>query len=115
MLRAMHRFVDYHSKSMKHPIPLQFILLTACLAMAGCASSPDVVQVGADTYLIEKTARTIRLGLDGLTTAAQQDASAYCESYGSSAEILEQAESDRPYIPGNFPRVEVRFRCIPWQ
>ena len=90
------------------------ISILACLMLASCSSGPDIVQVGSDTYQIRKQSRTAALGVEGLRASAQQEATSYCASYASDAEILDEEDS-RSFIPGDSSWVEVRFRCTPWR
>jgi len=85
--------------------------VVAGLSVASCASNSGPIQIGPDTYLIEKESRTVLFGVGGLRTSAIQEAAAFCERRSATMEILSEAESSPPYIMGNFPRAEVRFMC----
>lgn len=94
----------------------QLVLLLGCLIiLAGCSSSADVVQIGTDTYSIRKESRTAMLGINGLKQSALTEATSFCESYSSSAEVLSESDSRPPYIAGTSSWVEIQFQCIPWR
>jgi len=93
----------------------QLVLLLGCLiTFAGCSSSAEVVQVGANTYSIRKESRTAVLGIEGLKEAAVQEATSYCERYSSALEVVSELDSRPPYIAGTSSWVEIRFQCTPW-
>ena len=94
----------------------RLILLLGCIfIVAGCSSSPNVVQVGTDTYSIRKESRTAMLGIDRLKAAAIEEATSYCETYSSSPDILSETDSRPPYIAGTSSWVEIQFQCLPWR
>ena len=110
----MPRVVGYHERVFREPDMRKSILLPGCLLIAGCLSGPEVVQVGNNTYLINKQSRAASFGIEGLRADARADASAFCARYSSNAEILDESDS-RSVIPGSASWVEVRFRCTPWR
>jgi len=93
-------------------LPLISALVSTLLA--ACASNPGVMQVGTDTYLVEKTSSTAVLGLDRLRSAAMAEASSYCQNHSGTAEIVEETATDPSLLPGRTSRVALRFRCEPW-
>jgi hypothetical protein len=87
------------------------LLLLALLPIAGCASHSGVVGVGGNSYLITKQAATGFPGLGNMKTEVIQEASAHCTTQKRQVQIGNISETQPPYILGNYPRVEVNFRC----
>lgn len=88
-----------------------FIALVAVVVSA-CASNSGVVQMGNDTYFISKQAATGFTGLGSLRGDAMRDAYAQCSKSGKSVEVTNTDQSNPPYLLGNFPRVDITFRCV---
>lgn len=83
-----------------------------CISLlAGCASNSGVVPVGQDTFLISKQAATGFSGLGTLKAEVYQAASETCSRGGKTMETTTYSESQPPFILGNFPRVDLTFRC----
>jgi len=79
--------------------------------LAGCASNSGVVPIGRGTYMISRQAATGFTGLGNLKAEALREANAFCEEQGKTFELLDNRESEPPYVLGNYPRVEIEFRC----
>jgi len=78
-------------------------LLVVCAA--GCASNSGVVPMGSDTYMVSRQAAT---GFTGMGTQAYEQ----CQKTGKSVQVLEAVDARPPYIFGNFPKTEIRFKCV---
>jgi uncharacterized low-complexity protein len=87
------------------------IALAAAL-LGACASNSGVVRMGNDTYLISKKAADGFTGLGKLRSEAMHDAYAQCSKVGKSVEVIKTDRSRPPFISGNFPRVDITFRCV---
>jgi len=68
--------------------------------------------MGNDTYFISKQAATGFTGLGSLRGDAMRDAYAQCSKSGKSVEVTNTDQSNPPYLLGNFPRVDITFRCV---
>jgi hypothetical protein len=79
--------------------------------MAGCASNTGVVPIGGGSYLLAKQQATGFPGLGNLKAEAIAEGSAYCVSHSRDFELVSATETKPPYILGNYPRVEIQFRC----
>jgi hypothetical protein len=83
-----------------------------CAALAGCASHTGVVPNGQGGYLIAKQAATGFPGLGNLKAEAMGEASQYCVSQGREFLLTNAAETQPPYLLGNYPRAEIDFQCV---
>lgn len=81
------------------------------LAIAACASHSGVVPTGQGGYMISKQAATGFPGLGNMKAEALQEAGAYCSGQGRGLVVTNASETQPPYAVGNYPRVEVHFRC----
>ncbi len=89
------------------------ILITvAILVVSGCASNSGVIPIGNDTYIVSRQAASGFSGLGTLKADAMKEAYTECQKSGKTVDVIEGEESDSPYIFGNFPRVEVTFKCV---
>ena len=90
-----------------------FLVATLFAVVAvGCASNSGVVQMGSDTYFISKQAATGFTGLGSLRGEAMQEAYAQCSKSGKAVQVTDTQDSKPPYLLGNFPRVDITFRCV---
>jgi hypothetical protein len=80
--------------------------------VSACASNSGVVQTGKDTYIISKQAATGFTGLGTLKADAMKEAYGQCAKTGQSVKVVDSQESKPPFVLGNFPRVDVTFRCV---
>ena len=80
--------------------------------IAGCAANSGIVQLGSNTYMVSRQAATGFTGMGTLKAEALQEAYAQCQKTGNAVEIIEAIETKPPYIFGNFPKTEIRFKCI---
>lgn len=91
---------------------LRVSAVLALAALGGCASYPDVVPVGRDTYLITRQQATGFPGLGKLETDIITDGSKYCQKQKRQFRLLSVRTTNPPYVPGNYPRAEIRFECL---
>lgn len=86
---------------------LGFVLLTV-----GCASTPGVVSIGPDTFMVSRQAATGFTGMSGLMEAAMREGNSYCRAKGLVFQVVNTSQSEPPYIFGNFPKASVQFMCL---
>ncbi|WP_207613932.1 hypothetical protein [Alteromonas sp. 5E99-2] len=43
---------------------------------------------------------------------AMQEAYAQCQTFNKIVKVLETIDAKPPYILGNFPKTEIRFKCV---
>lgn len=88
------------------------LVLLVCLFLVGCASNSGIVPMGKDTYMVSRQAATGFTGTASLKAEAMKEAYTQCQITGKSVEVLEVIEARPPYIFGNYPRAELRFKCV---
>jgi hypothetical protein len=69
--------------------------------------------MGPDTYMVSKQAATGFSGLGSLKADALREAYAQCSQAGQAVQVVSDQESHPPFIFGNYPRVDITFRCVP--
>ncbi len=92
---------------------LRGLLVSFMVALVGgCATNSAVVPMGSGTMLITKQAATGFPGLGNLKVDALQEAGAHCAGQSKELQVTNVSESKPPFVLGNYPRVEVQFRCV---
>jgi len=91
---------------------MKYILCLAVLFLAGCAANSGIVPMGNDTYMVSRQAATGFSGMGTLKADAMREAYAQCQITGKRPEIIEIIDAQPPYIYGNFPKTEIRFKCV---
>jgi hypothetical protein len=89
---------------------LRIMLLS--LALAGCAANTGVQPFAGDVFYVSRQGATGASSQSDLRGAAMNEARAFCEQRQESFDLVELIEARPPYILGNFPKAEVRFRCV---
>jgi hypothetical protein len=88
------------------------VLLGVSGQLTGCASNSGVVQMGSDSYMVSRQAASGFTGMSTLKADAMREAYARCQQTGQSVEVVETVDAKPPYIFGNFPKTEIRFKCV---
>lgn len=88
------------------------IVFILAVALTGCASNSGVVRMGSDTYMVSRQAATGFTGMGTLKAEAMAEAYAQCQKSGKAVQVIETIDARPPFIFGNFPKTEVRFKCI---
>ena len=91
---------------------MKLISLVLALIATGCASNSGVVQMGSDTYMVSRQAATGFSGMGTLKAEAMREAYTQCQQTGKSVQVIETIDAKPPYIFGNFPKTEIRFKCV---
>ena len=91
---------------------MKYILAITCVTLFGCASNSGVVPMGNNTYMVSRQAATGFSGMGTLKAEAMKEAYAQCQKTGKSVEVIETIDAKPPYIFGNFPKTEIRFKCV---
>ncbi len=68
--------------------------------------------MGSNTYFISKQAAPGSSGMGSLKEDAIDQAGAHCSRVGKQVSLLSTNESQPPFNPGNYPRVEITFMCV---
>ncbi len=92
---------------------MKYILITLVLILSGCASNSGVVPMGNDTYMVSRQAASGFSGMGTLKADAMREAYQQCQLTGKRVEVVEAIDAKPPYIFGNFPKTEIRFKCVP--
>ncbi len=81
--------------------------------LCGCATNSGVVPISAGTYVVSRQAATGFSGMGNLRVEALQEAGQQCERERKTLRIIDERQSQPPYILGNFPRIDLTFACDP--
>jgi hypothetical protein len=90
---------------------VKYIYLVLPVLLTACASYSGIVPEGNNTYVVTKQQATGFPGLGNLKTELLIDAKEFCDKTGRSLRVLDDKETQPPYILGNYPRVELTFTC----
>ena len=90
----------------------RLLALAAAIAVTGCASNSGVAPGGNGSFTISAQAATGFSGLSDLRAGVMRQAADHCAKTGQDFTVTEDRETKPPYIFGNFPRVDLTFRCI---
>jgi hypothetical protein len=83
------------------------------VVLTGCAAHPSIVPAGEGTYIASRSGQAYN-SITGLKAKALTQADEFCEAkHMTFPSVLNSTNSEPPYIFGNYPRVEIRFKCIP--
>ena len=91
---------------------MKFSLMALVLILSGCAANSGIIPMGNDTYMVSRQAASGFTGMGTLKAEAMKEAYQQCQLAGKSVEIIEAIDAKPPYIFGNFPKTEIRFKCI---
>jgi hypothetical protein len=91
---------------MKYSILYIFFLLT------GCAQNSGIIPMGGETYMVSRQAATGFSGMGTLKAEAMREAYEQCKKSQKIVNVLETIDAKPPYIFGNFPKTEIRFKCV---
>lgn len=87
-------------------------ILFLFILISGCAVNSGVVPMGNDTYMVSRQAPTGFHGMGNLKAEAMREAYNECQKTGKSVKVIETIDAKPPYIFGNFPKTEIRFKCV---
>jgi len=79
--------------------------------LGGCALNPAVLTVGAGTYQASRQAFFPFGDTASLRDAVLAQADKHCEGMQGKPVVVRIEESKPPWLPDNFPRAAVQFRC----
>ncbi|ESS73475.1 hypothetical protein MGMO_20c00300 [Methyloglobulus morosus KoM1] len=92
---------------------MKYLYKSIVLILSGCAANSGVVPMGNDTYMVSRQAASGFSGMGTLKADAMREAYQQCEITGKRVEVIEAIDAKPPYIFGNFPKTEIRFKCVP--
>lgn len=80
--------------------------------LGGCAANSGIVPMGSNTYMVSRQAASGFTGMGTLKAEAMKEAYSECKKTGKAVKVLETIDAKPPYIFGNFPKTEIRFKCV---
>lgn len=90
----------------------KFSITICSLLIVGCAANSGIVPMGNNTYMVSRQAATGFSGMGTLKAEAMKEAYQECQKTNKFVNVLETIDAKPPYILGNFPKIEIRFKCI---
>lgn len=87
-------------------------LIATTLLLSACAQNSGVVKLGTNTYMVSHRGATGWSPIEALKTDAITEAGAYCVQQGKTLQVTSTDQSHPPYLMGNFPRVDLQFKCV---
>ena len=91
---------------------MRLLLIAAtALTLTACATHSGVVDTGGGSYFVSRQAATGMNGMSSLRADALTEAAAVCRPQGKSVEVVSERQTDPPYVLGNYPRIDLTFRC----
>ncbi len=90
---------------------LLVILIFISIAVIGCAEKSGVYPSGDNSFSISNQASTGFSGMQDIRAEAYRQASDYCKSLHKDFSVIEADETKPPYVFGNYPRINLKFRC----
>ena len=91
---------------------MKYSILSLVILMAGCAQNSGIIPMGGETYMVSRQAATGFSGMGTLKAEAMKEAYAQCQRSQKIVKVLETIDAKPPYIFGNFPKTEIRFKCV---
>ena len=91
------------------------MIVVAISILAGCASNSGVVSMGQDAYFVSRQAATGFTGMGTLKAEAIGEAGQFCGAKGKTLQMVSENDAQPPYILGNFPKTEIKFKCVAQQ
>jgi hypothetical protein len=85
-------------------------LMFAIAALAGCAQSSGVLNMGPDTYSVSIHAAPARGGVPGAQRLANEEASAACAGKGKELLVTNVSSGRSSHLPGG--TVDLTFKCL---
>ncbi len=91
---------------------MKWIVCVGAVLLAGCAAHPAIVPAGEGTYMASRSGQVYN-SITSLKAKTLAQADEFCAAKHMTFVVLSSTNSEPPYILGNFPRVEVQFKCVP--
>ncbi len=89
---------------------LKWLILV--LFLTSCAQNSGIIPMGGDTYMVSRQAATGFSGMGTLKAEAMKEAYTQCRKSNKIVQVIEAVDAKPPYIFGNFPKTEIRFKCV---
>ena len=82
------------------------------MLLVGCAKNSGIIPMGGGAYMVSRQAATGFTGMGTLKAEAMTEAYQQCRRLGGTLLVLKTIDAVPPYILGNFPKTEIRFKCV---
>lgn len=79
--------------------------------LSGCATPPDIVSIGVDTYMVVRSASIYFPNPESPNAEAVRAASNHCKKLNKSLEVLDIKETKPPYTAEHDHKITVQFIC----
>lgn len=97
---------------MSLPIKQKFFIAICSLVLSGCAANSGIVPMGSNTYMVSRQAATGFTGMGTLKAQAMREAYTQCQKTNKAVNVIETIDARPPFVLGNFPKTEIRFKCV---
>jgi hypothetical protein len=91
---------------------MKYSIISLVLILVGCAQNSGVIPMGGDIYMVSRQAATGFTGMGTLKAEAIKEAYAQCQNSNKIVQVIETIDAKPPYVFGNFPKTEIRFKCV---
>ena len=89
-----------------------FLGLAICAALAGCASTANVVSMGNNTYTATRVApNAFSRDTAALTARAKEDAARFCAAQGKQMKVVDVIE-EKPFFSTGYAKSKVVFKTV---
>jgi len=93
---------------------IRFCILLILASLTACAKPTDIVSIGADTYMVVRSASIYFPNPESPKAEAVRAASNHCKKQQKSLEVLDIEETEPPYTAEHDHRITVQFACHPY-
>jgi hypothetical protein len=91
---------------------MKYSILPLVFVLFGCAQNSGIIPMGGETYMVSRQAATGFTGMGTLKAEAMREAYSQCQESNKMVKVLETIDAKPPFIFGNFPKTEIRFKCV---
>lgn len=87
-------------------------IISLVVFISGCAANSGIIPMGNNTYMVSRQAATGFSGMGTLKAEAMKEAYSQCIQSQKAVKIIEEIDAKPPFILGNYPKTEIKFKCI---
>jgi len=91
---------------------MKYSILPLVFVLFGCAQNSGIIPMGGETYMVSRQAATGFTGMGTLKAEVMREAYSQCQKSNKMVKVLETIDAKPPFIFGNFPKTEIRFKCV---
>jgi hypothetical protein len=89
----------------------RIVIFIYLVGLAGCVSSPDVVSIGQETYMISRSEKGFRGSAATVKANALIDANNFCAKQGKVMKVVKTVQKDMKPFRSD-AAAEVYFQCL---